>query len=48
MFASNWPVCLKTITLAGWVSILKEVVRSRGERFSRKLFYGNAAGFFGL
>jgi predicted TIM-barrel fold metal-dependent hydrolase len=48
MFASNWPVCLKTITLAAWVSILKEVVAPRGERFSRKLFYGNAAGFFGL
>jgi L-fuconolactonase len=48
IFASNWPVCLKTITLAGWVAVLKEVVKGRGERFGRKLFSENAAKFFGL
>jgi predicted TIM-barrel fold metal-dependent hydrolase len=48
MFASNWPVCLKTISLAKWVAVLREVVQGRGERFSRKLFYANAALFFGL
>jgi predicted TIM-barrel fold metal-dependent hydrolase len=48
MFASNWPVCLKTITLANWVGVLKEVVKGRGEKFARKLFSENAARFFGL
>jgi L-fuconolactonase len=48
MFASNWPVCLKTISLAAWVGVLREVVRGRGEGFGRRLFYENAARFFGL
>jgi predicted TIM-barrel fold metal-dependent hydrolase len=48
MFASNWPVCLKTITLADWVGVLKEVVKGRGVEFGRKLFSENAAKFFGV
>ena len=48
MFASNWPVCLKTITLADWVGVLKDVVKGRGEKFERKLFSENAGRFFGL
>jgi predicted TIM-barrel fold metal-dependent hydrolase len=48
MFASNWPVCLKTIGLREWVKVLSEVVRPRGEAFARKLFYDNAARFYGL
>lgn len=48
MFASNWPVCLKTISLAGWVGVLREAVRGRGAAFGRRLFYQNAARFFGL
>jgi predicted TIM-barrel fold metal-dependent hydrolase len=48
IFASNWPVCLKSISLAGWVGVLREVVRGRGVAFERKLFHGNAARFFGL
>jgi L-fuconolactonase len=48
MFASNWPVCLRTITYARWVEVLREVVKGRGDAFARKLFYDNAAAFFGL
>jgi len=48
VFASNWPVCLKTISLAGWVGVLKEVVAPRGTAFSRKLFCGNATRVYGL
>ena len=48
IFASNWPVCLRTISLTGWVGVLREVVRGRGAGFERKLFYDNAARFFGL
>jgi predicted TIM-barrel fold metal-dependent hydrolase len=48
MFASNWPVCLKTITLADWVAVVREVVAGRGGEFERRLFYVNAARFYGL
>jgi predicted TIM-barrel fold metal-dependent hydrolase len=48
MFASNWPVCLLKITVAGWVGVLKDVVKGRGEAFGRKLFSENAAKFFGV
>jgi predicted TIM-barrel fold metal-dependent hydrolase len=48
MFASNWPVCLKTISLADWVRVLREVVRPRGAGFARRLFHDNAQRFFGL
>jgi L-fuconolactonase len=48
MFGSNWPVCRKTIELRDWVAVLREVVRPRGEGFGRKLFYANAAKFYGL
>lgn len=48
MFAGNWPVCLKGTTLARWVELLKEVIAPRGAEFARKLFYGNAARFYGL
>lgn len=48
VFASNWPVCLRTISLAGWVGVLREVVRGRGAAFERKLFHDNAAHLFGL
>jgi predicted TIM-barrel fold metal-dependent hydrolase len=48
IFASNWPVCLRTISLAGWVGVLREVVRGRGAGFERRLFHENAARFFGL
>jgi L-fuconolactonase len=48
MFASNWPVCLKTISLKAWVEVLKEVVTGRGPGLGKKLFFANAAKFFEL
>ncbi len=48
MFASNWPVCLKTVTYARWVELLKQIVKGRGEGFRRKLFSENAAKFYGI
>jgi predicted TIM-barrel fold metal-dependent hydrolase len=48
LFASNWPVCLRTITYAQWVALLREVVKPRGDVFARKLFHDNAAAFFAL
>lgn len=48
IFASNWPVCLKTVSFKAWVEMLREVVKPRGEAFGRRLFHDNAAKFFGI
>ena len=48
IFSSNWPVCLRTATLAEWVGLLKEVVGNRPEAEQRKLFHDNAVEFYGL
>jgi predicted TIM-barrel fold metal-dependent hydrolase len=48
IFASNWPVCLKSLTIAQWLTIAKQITASRGQQFQRKLFHDNAASFYGL
>lgn len=48
MFASDWPVCTRTATLAEWVTALKQIVSSRSEAEQRKLFHDNAVKFYGL
>ncbi len=48
MFASNWPVCLKSATIARWVEMLKAITSRRGEGFARKLFRDNAVHWYGL
>lgn len=48
IFASDWPVCLKNMSLANWVSTLKEVVSGRSLTDQRKLFHDNAQAFYGL
>ena len=48
MFSGNWPVCLRTATLAEWVDLLKQVVGNRPVEEQRKLFHDNAAAFYGL
>lgn len=48
MFDSNWPVCNKGGSFAGWVKLLKEVVAGRAEADRRKLFYYNAQKFYNL
>jgi L-fuconolactonase len=48
IFASNWPVVLKSLTLKQWVHIARQITASRGEAFARKLFGENAVRFYGL
>ncbi len=48
MFASDWPVCLRGMSLRGWVELLKEVTAGRAEADRRKLFHDNAVRFYGL
>jgi L-fuconolactonase len=48
MFASNWPVCLKSITIAKWVEMLRGITSGRGEGFGQKLFLANAAKWYRL
>lgn len=48
MFSGNWPVCLRGAPLARWVELLKQVIAPLGAAFAGKLFYGNAARFYGL
>lgn len=48
MFASDWPVCLRGMSLRKWVELLKNVTASRPEKDQRKLFHDNAIRFYGL
>jgi len=48
MFAGNWPVCLKSITISNWNEMLKGITAGRGDEFSRKLFHDNAAKWYRL
>ena len=42
MFASDWPWCLKGMAVSGWVSLLKQIVKSRPFEDQKKLFHDNA------
>jgi L-fuconolactonase len=48
MFGGDWPVCTKAATFKQWVTALKEIVADRPEVDRRKLFYDNAALFYGI
>ena len=48
MFASNWPVCLRSITIRGWVEVLREITAPRGKSFAEKLFNQNAVRHYRL
>ena len=48
IFAGDWPVCLRNMSLARWITTLKEVVASRSLADQRKLFHDNAAAFYGV
>lgn len=48
MFAGDWPVCLKNMSLASWVSILKEIVNKRSYEDRKKLFHDNASRFYNI
>jgi L-fuconolactonase len=48
MFASDWPVCLRGMSLRNWVELLRDVIASRPAKDQRKLFHDNAIRFYGL
>jgi len=45
MFAGDWPVCLRNMSLVRWIETLKEVVANRPLADQKKLFHDNAAAF---
>lgn len=42
LFASNWPVCLKAVTIKEWLGMVKHLAGSRPSSFRTGLFSGNA------
>ena len=48
MFASDWPVCTQTATLAQWVHALQQIVADRSYEHQMKLFHHNAQRFYQL
>jgi L-fuconolactonase len=48
VFAGDWPVVLRNMSLAKWIQTLKEVVATRPLEEQRKLFHDNAEIFYGL
>ena len=48
IFASDWPVCLRNMTLADWIETLKQIVSNRSKAEQQKLFHDNAYAFYGL
>ncbi|CAN0344051.1 unnamed protein product, partial [Chrysoparadoxa australica] len=48
IFASDWPVCLRKMTLLSWVDILKGIVSEYSLAEQRKLFYDNAFSLYKL
>lgn len=48
IFASNWPVCLKALTLRRWVELLTHMTAPRGKDFQRRLFHLNALKVYEL
>ncbi|MBU2904084.1 amidohydrolase family protein [Arenibacter algicola] len=48
MFASDWPVCLKSMEMENWVNILKRIVWKRSYVDQKKLFYDNAVNYYNI
>jgi len=48
IFASDWPVCLRGMSLRGWVELLRAVTAGHAETDRRKLFHDNAVELYGL
>lgn len=47
-FAGDWPVCTLRASFKAWLSALQQIVADRSPEFQRKLFYANAARFYGI
>ena len=48
LFGGDWPVCQLTTTLARWVEIAREIVRTESAERRRKLFSENAGRIYRL
>lgn len=48
MFGGDWPVCLRNMSLGGWIDMVRKIVRNRPVREQKKLLYNNALDFYGL
>ncbi len=48
IFASDWPVCLRNMSLAQWIGTAKQVIADRPQADQRKFFHDNAYAFYGL
>ena len=48
IFAGDWPVCLRNMSLARWIDSVKAVVAGWPLEDQRKLFHDNAASFYGV
>ncbi len=48
MFASDWPVCLKSMEMQNWVNILKRIVMKRPYEDQKKLFHDNAIKYYDI
>ncbi|MGL4555259.1 MAG: amidohydrolase family protein [Gemmataceae bacterium] len=48
MFGSDWPVCLRTATVAKWLGALESIVKGRKAADNVKLFHDNAARVYRL
>jgi L-fuconolactonase len=48
IFAGDWPVCTLAMSLAQWVSAVRQVVADKPAAEQRKIFHDNAASFYGV
>ena len=48
IFASDWPVCLRRMSLLNWVDVLKEIVSNYSPAEQKKLFHDNAFSLYKL
>ena len=48
MFGGDWPVCTQVATYREWLVALQTIVADWNEADRRKLFYDNAAKFYGV
>ena len=48
MFGGDWPVCTLAATYRQWVEALREIVKNESESVRRRLYYDNAAKFYGV
>ena len=48
LFASNWPVCLRAITIAQWLRAVQQIAGQHPEGRARKLFHDNAVRWYRL